>query len=342
MPDKTSEAATSPWHQGEVALQRTVGVDDSMNELGPRLIRKALPEQHRSFYPLLPFIAIGAVDPGGDVWATIRAGEPGFVQSPDPANLVIRSRSDPGDPAEAGLTVGGAVGLLGIDLSSRRRNRANGRIHRRDAAAFTVAVDQVFGNCPRYIQNRNYTFTRDPGQPAAGGASSSNALDDRARTIIAGADTFFVASSELHDDVRHVDVSHRGGNTGFVRVGADGVLTIPDFSGNGFFNTLGNLLVNPKAGLVFIDFSTGDLLQMTGDAEVILQSPEIAAFDGAERLWRFKPRRVVYRPKGLPMRWSFDISGWSPHSVATGNWKDTALRREAQSRHRLPKGDLHG
>ncbi|MDR5671235.1 pyridoxamine 5'-phosphate oxidase family protein, partial [Burkholderia cenocepacia] len=86
---------------------------------------------------------------------------------------------------------------------------------------------------------------------------------------------------------RQVDVSHRGGKAGFVRIGDDGVLTIPDFAGNLFFATLGNFRVNPRAGIVFADFETGDVLQMTGEAEVDLDSPEIAAFQGAERLWRF-------------------------------------------------------
>lgn len=88
-----------------------------------------------------------------------------------------------------------------------------------------------------------------------------------------------------------------------MRVGPDGVLTVPDFPGNRFFNTLGNFLVNPKAGLVFIDFETGDMLQMSGRAEVLLDLPEIATFQRAERLWRFTPQKIVLRPDALPLRW---------------------------------------
>ncbi len=124
-------------------------------------------------------------------------------------------------------------------------------------------------------------------------------------------------------------MSHRGGKPGFVRIGGDGVLTIPDFAGNLLFNTLGNLLANPKAGLLFVDFESGDLLQLTGDAEVILDSPEIAAFQGAERLWRFTPRRIVYRPGALPLRWSFQQDGWSPNSLMTGSWEDADRRLKA-------------
>ena len=58
-----------------------------------------------------------------------------------------------------------------------------------------------------------------------------------------------------------------------------------------------------RDGFPGVPFSSGDLLQMTGDAEVETDSPEIAELAGAERLWRFRPRRVVRRPGGLPLRW---------------------------------------
>ena len=155
-------------------------------------------------------------------------------------------------------------------------------------------------------------------------------LDPRARELIAQADTFYVASYvEDGDGSRQVDVSHRGGKPGFVRIDVDGTLTIPDFSGNLFFMTLGNFLVNPKAGLLFIDSETGEMLQMTGEASVILDSPEIAAFEGAERLWTFKPRRIVRRPDALPLRWSMAADGWSPHLQMTGSWADASQRLAA-------------
>jgi len=130
------------------------------------------------------------------------------------------------------------------------------------------------------------------------------ALDEEARTMIEQANTFFVASyANGWDGNRQVDVSHRGGEAGFVRISEEGTLTIPDYSGNRFFNTLGNLAANPKAGLVFVDFATGTLLQMTGDTELVLDSPEVARFSGAERLWRLRPRRIVRRRGALPLRW---------------------------------------
>ena len=311
----------SPWHAGELAMQRSAGSAEKLAMRGHLLLRDHLIDQHRQFYPLLPFIVAGAVDARGDAWATILAGRPGFVQSPDPYRLSIAAARDSGDPADGGLNDGDAVGLLGIELHTRRRNRLNGLVRRTGAQAFDVLVQQSFGNCPQYIQLRDFAFVRDPATPSRAAPRELDRLDDRARAVIAGADTLFVASYvEDATRGRMVDVSHRGGRPGFVHVGTDGVLTIPDFFGNRFFNTLGNLIANPKAGLLFVDFETGDALQLTGDAEVILDSPEIAAVQGAERLWRFAPRRILYRPDALPLRWRFQPDGWSPQSLRTGTW----------------------
>lgn len=198
---------------------------------------------------------------------------------------------------------GDAVGLLGIDLATRRRNRLNGTLRRDGEPGFVVEVGQTFGNCPRYIQQRNYAYTRDPALPSAEPARELEGLDDAARRIVTAADTFFVASYAQKDGRRQVDVSHRGGKAGFVHVDEDGRLTIPDYAGNMFFNTLGNILLNGRAGLLFVDFATGDVLQLSGEAEVRLDAPEIFDFEGAERLWVFRPRWTVLRPAALPLRW---------------------------------------
>ncbi|QND45813.1 flavin-nucleotide-binding protein (plasmid) [Rhizobium lusitanum] len=311
----------SPWHAGEIALQETAGVAERMSEIGQRVLRDHLIDQHRDFYPQLPFIVLGSVDATGDAWATLRAARPGFLHSPDIHTLSLDLTRDPADPADAGMEDGSAIGMLGIELHTRRRNRLNGTISRHGDNGFEVNVDQAFGNCPRYIQLRDFTFVRDPSERTDQLALHLTELDTRAKEMIAGADTFFVASYvDREGGQRQVDVSHRGGKAGFVRVGGDGVLTVPDFAGNLFFNTLGNFVLNPKAGLVFADFDRGELLQLTGEAKVVLDSPEIASFQGAERLWRFTPHRIIRRPGALPLRWKFHENGWSPSSLMTGSW----------------------
>ncbi|MFK3857199.1 2Fe-2S iron-sulfur cluster-binding protein [Agrobacterium pusense] len=318
---------SSPWHAGELQLQRHAGVIEQMDSIGRKVLRTFLLDQHREFYPLLPFIVIGSVDDDGMPWATIRSGRPGFLHSPDPLTLDIDAASDPDDPAEAGMKDGDAIGLVGVDLITRRRNRLNGTVIRSGNSRFSVSVGQSFGNCPRYIQNRQFSFVRDPALPRRSEVLVSDRLDGHARGIIEANDTFFVASYVEHNgERRQVDVSHRGGLPGFVRVDADGGLTVPDFNGNQFFNTLGNFIINPRAGLLFMDHQTGDMIQITGRVDVILDSPEIVAFEGAERLWRVMPEKVVLRKDTLPLRWSFLEDGMSPNSLMTGGWKEAASR----------------
>jgi uncharacterized protein len=296
--------AKSFWHPGELALQRTVGSEENLARHAHRIFLDHLNPQHRAFYPRLPFLVAGTVDSHGSAWATILSGRPGFAASPDPYKLSIEYRRNPDDPAEEGMEDGNSIALLGIELHTRRRNRLNGTIRRNGSERFDAVVGQAYGNCPQYIHLRDFEFVREPSAPAPDGPRSLATLDDRANAVIHSADTFFVASyADLADGSRQVDVSHRGGDPGFVRLDERGVLTVPDFAGNQFFNTLGNIRLNGQAGLVFVDFKTGDVLQLSGEAEVLLDSPEIASFESAERLWRFTPRHIVYRAGALPLRW---------------------------------------
>jgi ferredoxin-NADP reductase/predicted pyridoxine 5'-phosphate oxidase superfamily flavin-nucleotide-binding protein len=318
------------WHGGELQMQRGLGVAEKMAEVGRHVIRDYMPDQHRAFFAQLPFVVLGAVDGHGDPWASLIAQTPGFMRSPTPRLLRIDSPLDPFDPATSGLVDGGAVGLLGMEPATRRRNRMNGTISDCTSSGFSVEVVQSFGNCPQYIQARDFEFVRDPASLPEAQPVLMDKLSDHARALIAKADTLFVASYiDEPDGQREVDVSHRGGRAGFVRIEEDGSMTVPDFAGNLFFATLGNFLINPKAGLVFVDFETGDLLQLSGHATVITESPEIAAFQGAERLWTFAPERIIYRPGALALRWTFQENGWSPNSLMTGSWEQTAERLKA-------------
>lgn len=303
------------WHQGEIALQQQAGVADRMAEVGQRVVRDHMPDQHRDFYAQLPFIVAGSVDAHGDAWATLLEGQPGFIFSPNATTLDIAARPDASDPAAAGMHDDAPIGLLGIELHTRRRNRMNG-VLQAIGDGFRVQVEQSFGNCPRYIQLRDFRFERDPAEPYRGEVEKLTALDDAARATIAAADAFYVATYAE----RGVDASHRGGKPGFVRIEDDGLLTIPDFNGNLFFNTLGNIYQNGKAGLLFVDYASGDTLQISGDAAVIFDSPEIAAFQGAERLWTLRPRRIVRRRAALALRWQTQPDGAAPSALMTGDW----------------------
>lgn len=322
----------SPWHAGEKQLQAKIGVAERMEALGQKVIRDHMPDQHRDFFRQLPFMVAGAVDATGQPWATLIEGEEGFVSSPDPRRLSFDLAAlalDPLDPATPGLGAGEAIGLLGIELHSRRRNRINGHILQASAQRLEIAVEHSFGNCPQYIQQRQYRRAPD-GRGRGRERHDAPALDERSAAMIRGADTFFVASYVEHRDGRRaVDVSHRGGRAGFVRVEGDR-LTIPDYAGNLHFNTLGNLSLNPRAGLLFVDFASGDVLQLGGHAEIILDSPLIEAFAGAERLWTFDVRQVVLRPGAVSLRWAFQE--YAPTSLMTGTWAQTEARLRERER----------
>ncbi|VVM70233.1 Flavohemoprotein [Pseudomonas fluorescens] len=328
--NQSEEPGVSPWHAGERQLQETVGVAERMEVFGRKVVRDYLPDQHRLFYEQLPYLLLGVVDDHGVPWATLIEGPPGFVHSPDPRTLQLERLPAEGDPAREAFREGAPVGLLGIDLKTRRRNRMNGHLHA-VSSGFSISVEHAFGNCPQYIQLR----ALDP--VSVGGTSSTVAverltdLDEAARAVIGAADTFFIASYVDPDNnpaQRAVDVSHRGGNRGFVRVEGN-VLTIPDFAGNLHFNTLGNLLLNPRAGLLFVDFASGDLLQVAGRTEIILDGPQIAAFQGAERLWKLTVEQVVRRAAVLSVRWQFE--GFSPNSLLTGSWQQAEGRLQADA-----------
>lgn len=316
----------SPFHAGERRLQARAGRRDAVEAFGSRAIRSFMPDEHRELFERLPFAAVGAVDDDGWPWATILAGAPGFMSSPDPKRLNIAAAPLPEDPLAGAIREGAQVGLLGVDLATRRRNRLNARVVDARPGGFGLAVDQSFGNCPRYIQTRGVDFVRDPGATIDRPAPDRFVtLDAEARARIAAADAFFVTSFVAPKDdpaVEGVDVSHRGGRPGFVKVVGD-TLTIPDFSGNFMFNTLGNFLTNPKAGIVFPDFATGDALMLTGTVELLLDDdPEIAAFAGAERGWRFTLDHGLRIRDAAPFRAEF--REWSPHSLKTGDWRRAA------------------
>ncbi|WP_321925425.1 pyridoxamine 5'-phosphate oxidase family protein [Burkholderia sp. BCC1998] len=300
------ELDVAPFHAGELAMQQRAGVTQAADAAGRRGIRRFMPDQHRTFFAQLPFFVLGGVDPDGQPWATLRVGMPGFVTTPDARTLRIDGDALPGDPLAGAWQPGVPLGGLGIEFDTRRRNRVNGVVRAVDGGALTIAVEQSFGNCAKYIQGRTPTFVPREGD-ASIAADVSDRLSDADRALLAQADTFFVASANTSAGAgaaRGADVSHRGGMPGFVRVDDAHTLTTPDFSGNRFFNTLGNLQHDPRAGLLFVDFDSGDLLYVAAHAEIVWDGPLVASFDGAQRVVRFHVREVRRTRGVLPFRWS--------------------------------------
>lgn len=278
-----------PFHAGELRAQRLAGI-------GPTAapIRSRMPDQHRAFFPLLSFVCVAVPDDDGWPLATLVQGTPGFAAAPDAARLEVGALPAPDDPVRAHLAAGVPVGLLGIDLGTRRRNRLNGVVAQAGPTGFMVDVVQSFGNCPRYIQARELVpVARTPGLATAFGPE----LPARARELLASASTLFVASTSGADAqgaAAGLDISHRGGPPGFARLEGS-VLSIPDYNGNRYFNTLGNFLAEPRAAIVLVDFRSGDMLQLQGVVEIDWSAADPNQTPPVERVWRFRIVRGVLR-----------------------------------------------
>lgn len=329
--------ADSPFHAGEQEVQGRLGVRDKIESFARRVVRDFMPEQHREFYAQLPFVLVGTVDDEGRPWASLLAGRPGFMRSPDPRRLEIAARPLFGDPLKGTLKDGAEVGLLGIELETRRRNRLTGRIVSAGPEGFAIALRQSFGNCPQYIQSRTVEIlpgidAPDTEHPLVRG----DRFDDRSRAMIENTDSLFIATAYGDDPKapsQGADVSHRGGKPGFVKIEDDRTFIFPDFSGNNHFNTVGNIVLNPRAGFLFVDFESGDLLTMTGTAEIVWEGEEVRAFAGAERLIRFRAEEVIRVEGSLPLRFAF--GDYSPMLGHTGSWTQAAETIEAERERNL-------
>ena len=255
------------FHAGEIEVQARLLAREDAERVG-RIIASEIPA---TVGPLLrgQRMAVAAsLDEQGQPWASLLTGPAGFIQAVDDHLLRVAVAPLPDDPLTANVRTRPELGLLVIDPRTRRRLRFNGRGLLSSGGLFLLA-SEVYGNCPKYIQKRRLVGEREG---AAGGVRCASSLDGRTRALVAGADTFFIASWHPGGGA---DASHRGGRPGFVRVLDDTTLEFPDYPGNNMFNTLGNLVGHPRAGLLFVDFERGDLLQVAGRARV-LWKPETA------------------------------------------------------------------
>eukprot|EP01061_Rhynchopus_euleeides_P044591 TRINITY_DN7839_c0_g1_i2.p1 TRINITY_DN7839_c0_g1~~TRINITY_DN7839_c0_g1_i2.p1 ORF type:complete len:557 (+),score=143.15 TRINITY_DN7839_c0_g1_i2:99-1769(+) len=303
------------WHEGELALQAEV--------FGPRsaavhraavdaYIRPYMPPQHATFFTSIPWVAIGTVSPSGQPWATLlqqpREGGPQLRVADDGKWFSIpKAMILPGDPAADHLGEGGdgRVGMLGIELHTRRRNRANGRRVAADGAPEDEFLEfetlESFGNCPKYIQTREVRVAGPPAHPPS--RSRTAGLTGAAREVLAAADTVFIASQNPRGGV---DVSHRGGPPGFLAITGDAV-TMPDYPGNGFFNTLGNIRTEPRVGLLLIDFANNRAVHLECAAEVDMGR------DGAsDRKLRFTVSNTEVVSNALTLRFDAEPTERSP------------------------------
>ena len=123
--------------------------------------------------------------------------------------------------------------------------------------------------------------------------------------IVRQADLFFVASAHAHEDM---DCNHRGGPPGFVRVyqpegeNEPSELVWPEYSGNNLYQTLGNLVATPKAGICIPNFETGDVLYVTGDTTVLVGKDAAQVIAKSKLAVKFRITGARLVQDGLPFR----------------------------------------
>ena len=283
------------FHRGEIAVQEQAGVRDIAQDVGEG-IADHLPAGASEFLEHRQMAVLGTVDNRGNVWASVVAGDSGFIETIDDRTLRIEARISSSDPIGRNLATEGHVALFAPDFVASRRVRVNGRGVLKDGAIF-ITTDEVYANCRRYLQERIFVGSRQT--PAANlKPGIGTELPASQQEQISRADTFFIATDNPE---RGADVSHKGGNPGFVRILDARRIAFPDYNGNSMFNTLGNLTVNPHAGLLFIDFDSGRTLQLTGRASIDWNPERVRTFPGAERVIDFAIEQVIDTPAGFPL-----------------------------------------
>ncbi len=296
---KGAHTMNSVYHPGELKVQTRAGVVEAAKSVGS-MIYPLIAHVFVNFIHSQPMVILGSVDGHGMVWSSILCGWPGFMKVKDEQTLKIDARPDESDPLHATLRDGSELGLLVIDLATRRRLRLNGSVTI-EADGFSVRTRQVYANCPKYIQTRESEF-QDDISPSSRIARQSQLLGVELHQRIGRADTFFIAS---YHPLGGADASHRGGFPGFVQVVDEQTVIWPDYNGNNMFNTLGNIVENPNCGMLFLDFEQGGTIQLSGTADIIWDKERVLLFPGAERIIEFKISRVIETENAIPLRWKF-------------------------------------
>ena len=265
------------FHSGERELQTRAGVRGIADRVA-KSIHSIVPEAAGAFLEERRFVVLAVADADNRPWASLLTGPAGFARRLDEHTIRIDALPAPVDPAAMNLRAGALVGMMAPDLATRRRFRINGRLEAVDGT-IRIHVDQAYSNCPKYIQLREPEGELTGTRPRL--VVRSPSLLVRHWDWIRGADTFFIATLVPGEGA---DASHRGGMPGFVKV-EDQELIWRDYPGNSMFNSLGNIVRYPWAGILVPDFATGSTLQLTGRASIDSARAELQV--------RFTPHDVV-------------------------------------------------
>lgn len=306
-------ARAGGFHEGELVAQRNAREQDiaarNSANVVKHIIRSAVP-----FVRQQTMLYAGSIDRDGRVWASMLFGAAGFLQPSENAHaLSIDLRQvamQERDPLWENLKADDRLGLLLLEAQSRRRLKINGTAVVGDGQ-LTLQIEESVPICPRYIQRRSISLNEPGQQPMPDGMQEGVAPGAEQLLSITGADTFFLASAHA---THGADCSHRGGPPGFVRVLENGVLRIPDYNGNSMFNSFGNFLLDPQAGLLFPDYARRVMLQLNGTVEVFWDQPDDDGWTvGTGRYWEFTIERWIETELPAALRAEFlDYSPFLP------------------------------
>jgi hypothetical protein len=294
------------YHEGEISVQQRAGAFDA-SDLESSGLGGEFDARAASFLALQRWAVVAAMDREHLLWASLLHGKPGFLQVRDPRTLSVDASLPPDDPLAESFWEEAEIGMLVLDPRIRRRMRINGRALMQAGGQLHVTAREVYANCPKYIQRREVVREEEP-RPSR--PMESWTLSEAQRQWIERADTFFIGS--VHEQAG-MDCSHRGGNPGFVRVKDDRHVVFADYSGNNMFQTLGNLSLDSRAALLFLDFETGGTLQVSGRAKIIWDEALAREWAGAQRLVEVEVLKTLEAASAFPLRWrSLDYSPFNP------------------------------
>ena len=257
------QPADAGFHPGELAVQQRAGVRREAERLTQMLEAAELSSGMAGFLARRTFLVITGRDRSGLLWTSPLLGPPGFLEARSAVELAVHAAIPAGDPLH-GIAAGQKIAMTTVEFATRRRVRINGILTATASNLLTIEVEQAYGNCPQYIQQRLLEPSRGNGHDLAAVRHATALAEDDAQ-LIRSADTFFLGTVNPE---RGADASHRGGTAGFVRLDGTSRLWWPDYQGNNLFNSLGNLATDPEAALLFFNFPGGQALQLSGTAAV--------------------------------------------------------------------------
>ena len=282
----TKRIKTHYQHEGELFVQKKRHTPSNMPMRVAGIISDDMPDQHSEFFSHLNYFGISTIDIDGRPWATIIVGSPTtLIHVISEIQLNISVILPKGDPFLSSVMNTSDVTCryfagIGVDFTNRRRNKVAGFIDTsnlvNDTLHMSLLTNENLGNCPKYITVRKLEYYKRNPQIAADYRNTDKiSFNQECLNIINQASTIFLATrhtSPISDNTSDLGLNHRGGYPGFVRTYEENghtYIVIPDYSGNRFYQSLGNIETDRVAGVVFPCFTSGDMLHVTGIAENI-------------------------------------------------------------------------